>query len=137
MFSALLGLRLVLGLLAVYHLAIGVISAFAPAWARRVAQGFYGIEVELEPGAQVGYAMRMLGLYALTLGFLLALATADPHGHRAVILAVIFLQSMRAAFRLLHRAELHSSFHVPAPRNVFNAGLLLAQVALLVAWFPA
>ena len=45
MTSALLGLRFVLAFLAVYHLAIGLLSAFAPAWTRKVSRGLYALEL--------------------------------------------------------------------------------------------
>lgn len=134
MIPALLGLRLVLGFLAAYHLTIGLLSAFAPAWTRRVTRGLYALE--LDDAAQVGHAVRMLGLYALTLGYLLTVAAMDPLANRPIIIGIIFLQSMRALFRFAHRTELSDRFGIPRGRNAFNTGLLVFQVALLVAWFP-
>jgi len=134
MTSALLGLRLVLAFLAAYHLAIGLLSAFAPAWTRQVARGLYALELSDE--AQVVHATRMLGLYALTMGFLLSVAAHDPLANVPIIVGIIFLQSMRALFRLVHHAELRDRFQVPRGRNAFNTGLLVVQVALLVYWFP-
>ena len=79
-------LRAVLLALALYHLGIGALSVFAPGGARRVARALYGVSVD--PTPQVVYAVRMLGLYALTLGALVALAAWRPAEHRATVVAL-------------------------------------------------
>ena len=80
--------------------------------------------------------MRMLGLYALALGSLLALATWNPTGYRAVIVVAAGLQLASAACRILLRKELTTGFNIPARRNYLNASLLVAEACVLVMAFP-
>ena len=128
-------LRALLALLAGYHLAIGVVSVASLRATARVVGALYGLSVAETPALR--YAVRMLGLYALALGALLALAARAPATHRDVIAVVAGLQLARAACRLLLRRELAAAFQLPARRNAINAALLVAEAAVLVACFPA
>jgi len=128
-------LRATLALLAAYHLAIGLVSVASPAGTRRVARAFYGLA--LEPGPQVAYAVRMLGLYALALGTLVALAAWRPAEHRATVLVLAALQGARALSRLASARTLAADFGVPPARNRANAALLLAEAAVLAFCAPA
>lgn len=127
-------LRSVLGILAIYHLGIGLLSVLSPSWTAKVSKGLYAISLEGTP--QFGYALKMLGLYALTIGFLLVLATWRPEEYRGVIVAIILLQSMRAIFRLFFNPVVTDAFSVRTSRNVLNASLLVAEVVALVVCFP-
>jgi len=129
-----LALRAVLALLAVYHLAIGVVSVSSLTLTARVTARLYGIAVGESP--QLRYAVRMLGLYALALGALLALAAWRPSEHREVIAVVCALQLARAGCRVLFRDELTAAFRVPARRNAVGAALLVAEAAVLAVCFP-
>jgi hypothetical protein len=128
-------LRGVLALLAVYHLSMGIASVFFQRGAAGLARTLYGVEME-GSGERFGYALRMLGLYALAFGFLLACAAMDPAGHRSVIVAAILLQSVRAVSRLASAGTLRAAFGVAAARNGFSAALLAVQAALLAWLFP-
>jgi hypothetical protein len=129
-----IGLRVVLGLLAAYHLAIGLVSIASHRWTARLTRGLYALS--LGEDARFRYAVKMLGLYALAFGALLALAARDPAAHRPVIAALIFLQTARALTRLAFRRLLAEGFGVPPRRNAAHACLLLATAALLAWWFP-
>lgn len=129
-----LGLRAVLGLLAAYHLAIGSIAVLSPRTAARVSSALYATEVA--DTAQLRYGLRMLGLYALAIGSLIALATWSPGEYRAVIVVAAGLQLARAACRVLLRQELAAGFNVPARRNYLNASLLVAEACVLAIAFP-
>jgi hypothetical protein len=128
-------LRGVLALLAAYHLSMGITSVFFQRGAEGLARGLYGIEME-DSGARFAYALRMLGLYALTFGYLLARAAMDPAGHRSVIVAAILLQSVRAVSRLASAGTLRTAFGVAQARNRLSAAALVAQAALLTWFFP-
>jgi|SRR5947208_3265413 len=127
-------LRALLALLAGYHLAIGVVSVASLRVTARVVAALYGLSVAETPALR--YAVRMLGLYALALGALLALAARAPGAHRDVIAVVAGLQLARAACRLLLRHELTAAFQLPMRRNAVHAALLVAEAAVLVACFP-
>ena len=129
------GLRILLGILAFYHLGIGVVSAFWPERTYRVAGALYAIQVT--PDLPLNYAVRMLGLYALTFSYLLTLAALHPARYPDTIRACILLLLLRAAWRLRYRQEFTRAFSVTPRRNLGHALLLLAEAGLLLAWFPA
>lgn len=128
-------LRGVLALLAAYHLSMGMVSVFFQRGAEGMVRGLYGIRME-DSGERFGYALRMLGLYALAFGFLLARAAMDPAGHRSVIAAAILLQSVRAASRLASAGTLRAAFGVAPARNGLSAAALVVQAGLLLWLFP-
>ena len=129
-----LALRAVLALLTTYHVGVGVVSVLSPSAAMRVSSRLYGTTVAGTP--QLRYGVRMLGLYALALGSLLALATSSPAEYRAVIVVAAGLQLARAACRVVLRHELAAGFRVPAKRNYVNASLLVAEAAVLLIALP-
>jgi hypothetical protein len=127
-------LQAVLGMLALYHLTIGLLSVFSFRATARFVDALYGIEVAPDPPLR--YAVRMLGVYALALGVLLVFAARTPAAHREIVLVVAGLQTTRALCRVLLRRELADAFHVPARRNLFHAGLLVAESVVLVTCLP-
>lgn len=122
-------LRAVLALLCVYHLGIGIAAVTSPRLVSRVAGALYSLQAAETP--QLRYGVRMLGLYALALGTLLAFAAWDPRGHVEVIVVTAGLQLARAVSRLLLRHELSDAFGIPARRNALNAAVLLAEAGVL------
>ena len=134
MTTAELLLRLVLGVLAAYHLGIGLASLVSARLTARIMGALYGIGVD--ESAQMRYAVRMLGLHALALGALLVPAALSPAEHRATVVVVCGLQLARAACRLLLRRELTAAFRVSPRRNALNAALLVAEAAVLAVCLP-
>jgi hypothetical protein len=130
-----IALRAVLALLATYHLGVGLLSVLSPSSAARAAARLYGAAAVETP--QLRYGIRMLGLYALALGSLLALATGSPAEYRAVIVVAAGLQLARAVCRIVLREELSAGFSVPERRNYINATLLVAEAVVLLVAFPA
>ncbi|MBI4575459.1 MAG: hypothetical protein HY722_04255 [Planctomycetes bacterium] len=128
------GLRVVLGVLAVYHLGVGFLSCLSTAQTVRFGRVFYGLKVEVLP--QTAYMLKALGIYALFTGLLLGAALSDPVRLRPVILAAILLLLLRAATRLAFRDTLREAFGVSRGRNLWNAVLMAAQAALLAWWLP-
>ena len=128
-------LRGLLALLAVYHLGIGIVSIASLRLTAVVTARLYGLSVVESPALR--YAVRMLGLYAITLGALLALAARAPSAHRDVIAVVAGLQLARALCRIYFGNELTAAFRLRPRRNLANAALLIGEALVLVACFPA
>lgn len=124
-------LRAVLGILAVYHVGMGVTAFASPRTAARLAGWLYALDAQETPALR--YGVRMLGLYALGLGALLAVATANPAGNVEIAAVVAGLQLARAAARLAFRHELAAAFHVPPRRNALNAAVLVLEAAVIAA----
>jgi hypothetical protein len=130
-----LALRGVLGVLAIYHLFIGVVSVGPLRGTARVTRAFYGLAVPDDP--RLAYAVRMLGFYACALGVLLLIASGAPEKHRDVIAVVAVLQLMRAVSRIVSRRDLALAFRLSPRRNAFNAVLLVVEAAILILCFPS
>jgi hypothetical protein len=130
----LFALRGVLGLLVAYHVSIGLLAVFSPRMTARVSGPLYALEAAENP--QLRYGVRMLGLYALAIGVLLALALWKPAEYTEVIVVVCGLQLARAACRVVLRHELSAAFNVPPRRNALNASLLVAEALVLAFSIP-
>jgi hypothetical protein len=122
----------VLALLAVYHLMTGTLALIAPSAARRFARTMYG--AQLVDAAPMDYAVSMIGAQAIAIGVLAGVATPDPAGHRAVVAALALLQFLRAIVRVARARVLRDSLGVTPQRNVGMIGVLLVEVAILVAF---
>lgn len=127
--TAELVLRGVLALLCAYHLGIGIAAVASPRLANRAAGALYSLQAAETP--QLRYGVRMLGLYALALGALLAFAAWNPREHVEIIAVTAGLQLARAVSRLLLRRELSDAFGIPARRNRVNAAVLVAEAGAL------
>jgi hypothetical protein len=127
-------LRAVLSVLATYHLGIGAVSVISPAAALRVGRSLYAIDAT--GTAQLYYAVRMLGLYALAVGALLVPAVLDPRAHLVTIVVVAALQLARALCRVFFRADLAGAFALPARRNAANTAILMAEASVLLLCLP-
>jgi hypothetical protein len=128
------GLRVLLAGLAAYHLAIGALAVLSYRRTAAAVRALYA--AELEGGAQLRYAIRMLGLYALAFGFLLSAAAWEPAAHRHVVLTAALLLIARALMRLALARSVAASFGVSARRNRVHACGLLLVAALLIWWLP-
>lgn len=123
--------RIVLGVLAAYHVIIGMVSLLSYRGAARIVARLYGV-ASLDGSPQLRYAVKMLGLQALAIGALAAVAARDPADHRDVIAVLAALQAGRAFYRLANHQSLHDAFGIPAARNALNAAVLLAEAAILI-----
>ena len=124
--------RAVLFVLAAYHLTVGALSLFSHAAASNLVARLYGA-TSLDDSPQLRYAVKMLGLQALALGALAAVAAWSPAEHRDVVAALAALQAGRAACRLAFRRSLRETFGIPERRNLLNASLLIVEAVILVA----
>jgi hypothetical protein len=127
----LLTLRIVLGLLALYHLVVGAITALSPSVMVELGEGFYGLNIAGASTAQFVYMLKALGMYAVFTGGMLAIACWRPLKARAVVGLAALLLTMRAFTRLAFFDVAHEAFAVSWSQNLFNVGLLVAQAAVL------
>ena len=126
---------IVLIILAVYHAAIGLVSVASAEWTIGFAKRFYGTDPELIPAVQ--YMLKMLGAYALFTAAVLILAIRRPAFRRPLALCLALLLSLRIMSRLLFFEYLEAGMGVTWPHNLFNVGLLAAEVGVLLwAYLP-
>lgn len=126
------GLRIVVGVLTVYHLGIGLVSVLSVEQTAAFSAWFYGLELSHEP--RFVYALKALGMYALFTASVLALVLRDPVRFRPIVYCLAGLQTFRALSRLIFFDLLHAGFGVSVAHNLFNVGLLVAEVALLMVF---
>ena len=124
--------RLVLAILALYHLATGLVALVAPALARRLMRTVYAAELEASPA--MDYATAMIGAQALALGLLAALAVRDPSGQRPFVAVLALLQLVRASVRIVRARTLRETMGVPASRNALAVAALLGEALVLLAF---
>ena len=124
--------RLVLAVLAVYHLTTGLLALVAPARARRLMHALYA--ARLEGSAAMDYATAMIGAQALAIGALAANAIRNPDDHHAIVAVLAYLPLVRAAVRIIRARTLRDALQVPASRNGIAIAALLAEAAVLLAF---
>lgn len=128
--TALHVLQVIIGILAVYHVGMGAVSVVSPRGAARIAGLLYALEAAETPALRHG--VRMLGLYAMTIGVLLILALPDPRRHVEIVLVIAGLQIARATARIAFRRDLASAFGIPPGRNALSAAILIIEAATMV-----
>jgi hypothetical protein len=123
-------LRALLQLVAAFHILAGAGLAFSTSF-QRLAAGLYGVDVAWGP--REVYLVRVLGTFALFVGFAAAVAARRPvrHGGLIVSLAVLFV--IRSVSRHLHGVELYEGFSVAPAVNVLTTTLFLALAVALLA----
>ena len=124
--------RLVLWLLAAYHLVLGAAALLAPPLAVRLVRSLYGAAVP--EGGAFRYMTSMIGALALAVGWLAAVAARAPAEHRAVVGALVLLQLCRIFCRLRDRRLLARSLGVSARSNGAAVVVLGAECAVLGLW---
>lgn len=124
--------RAVLLLLALYHLATGVIAVFFPEFSR----GFYQALYHFEPHYwdQYRLILKPWGSYALFTGAVLSCACWAPRKHKSVIWAMTGLLCLRVGYRLICQDEAAAVLGIDQARNYLNVGLMLVWIVVLSVW---
>jgi hypothetical protein len=126
------GLRALLGLICVYHAAVGVIAFLPPSAVSAAAQALLGLKLPAEPA--LFHVIQSFGVYALVFGFTMGLAAYDPVKNRAMITVGIFLMALRVGQRLAGLEDLERSFGVSPLRNAGTVATV-AGIGIALAWF--
>ena len=122
--------RVVLWLLACYHLIMGAIAVFAPGVAPRIVRALYGASVV--DGPHVRYMTSMIGALAIAIGGLAVVAALSPATNHPIIAALLALQLCRVFCRFRDRKLLSESFGVSERRNAVAVGMLVAESVILL-----
>ena len=129
----LLTLRVVVGLLALYHLTVGLFCALSPEVMVELGERFYGLHIVGAKTAMFVYMLKALGMYAVFTGGMLTIACYRPLKARSVYALAAVLLLMRAFTRLAFFDLAHEAFQVSWGHNLFNVALLVGQ-ALVLGW---
>ena len=124
------GLRVMLWLIAVFHLVAGAGLMFSPSF-QRFAVAAYG--AELTWNARNMYFLRIIGSFAFVLGTIAAMAASSPLKHAIVVIAFIEFFLLRNIHRHLYSQELYEGFGVSPSTNDLTTVFFGAQAIALAA----
>jgi hypothetical protein len=130
---AYLPVRVLLWLIAVYHIVAGIVATFFKEAAVKLGGLMFGVGITMD--GQTELLVRYLGAFGLAFGVLAALAALDPVRNRAFIYGAVVYFAVRAFDRIAF-ASLLAQHHVgPAP-NWWRIVVIVAFAALLLWFMP-
>ncbi len=125
-------LKTLLWVVAVYHIALGLLGIFAKGIAVTLAQTFFNFNLTLTD--QIYWIINPFAAYVLIFGFFMALAAKDPKKFKNVIYVGVTLMAVRVAQR--------ASFLFAAPEGLIsnidptrNMIMLIVVIAIGIAMF--
>jgi hypothetical protein len=127
-----LALQLVLWSICIYHIVLGACGFLSEDLAVRLADLLYGMKVD--PTPQLSYMVKLLGIYAVLFGLLVATAALAPERHSTLLNLIIVLYGLRILNRMVYSRLYAQAFAVTPTRFWVETALLLAfglAVALL------
>src|SRR4051812_35315106 len=104
-------LSVVLWLICLYHVFLGFTAFLSEDMAVRIADVVFGIK--LEPHPQVSYLGKLLGVYAVAFGLVVAAAALDPPRHPALLNIVVALYAMRILNKIVFADLFSRAFDAP------------------------
>jgi len=126
--KSIIGLRVLLVLIATFHLVAGAGLMFSIGF-QHFAVSSYGAQVSWSD-ANV-YFLRILGSFAFVLGSLAAMASRDPLKHQIVVIGFIEFFVLRNVHRHLYSPELYAGFGVSPLVNELTTAFFGVQALLL------
>lgn len=115
-------LRIVLYLIAAYHLLLGAGGLLSTDTATKLARDLFGMELEVTP--QSAYLTRLLSVYALAFGYFAGVAAADPSRNPALLDGIVLLYTLRIGLKLGSLKVYEEAFRASASRVWADAALL-------------
>lgn len=123
--------RIVLWLVAAYHIGMGLLAFCSNAAAIWLARQAFG--VALDGSEQVMYLARLVGLYGVAFGVFVAFMAVNPVRYARLVYAVLLLYALRVIDRAVFLPGVKESFQIATPRIVVGC-VLLAAFGVAV-WF--
>lgn len=122
-------LGIVLWAIALYHVVLGIGAFLSADLARRMARSIFGIDLVLDPA--MAFVVKVLGVYAITFGFVAAVAARDPVRYRVLLDVILLLYVLRIANKVLFKSEYVRGLNI-APSRVWVESALLAGFAVAI-----
>jgi hypothetical protein len=131
--TRLVGLKIVLWLIALYHVILGVAAFISLDLTLWIAKAMFGVDVELTP--QSSYIIRLLGVYVLVFGLLVVLLALDPGRHSVLLSVVVVLYICRILNKIIFIDLFTTAFGATSTRAWIDVAMLAAfGLAVLVLW---
>lgn len=122
--------RVILAIMAVYHVVVGVALNCPPEWVKWVAEQWFGIS--RLPDASSIHIARMLGVYMAAFGIALGTAAWNPVKNRSILTIGILLAAVRCVQRLATAGDLQASLGIPPASNIALIGPLALFTVVLI-----
>lgn len=132
----LLPAKILLWIIALYHIVLGVFLIYSGDLSIRTADLLYGWIIEGSP--ELGILGEILGCYSIAFGLMMATAARDPDRHGDLISIGVVLIALRLFQRVVFAGKVMEVFQVPPGRYwsafafIFVLGAALAAVRLLI-----
>jgi hypothetical protein len=126
-------LQVLMGLVALAHLAVGVALNLGGQEMLESVADLYGAKVETW-SPEFLYIVKPLGAFMFALGVIGAVAAFKPRKHLLVIYGFCILFFIRALQRLMFGQDLLDTFGIGSARNVVNAVFFAAYAVLMIVY---
>ena len=124
--------RTYLALLSFYHVITGIISFAFPGFAMRFYKTIYGCDPAER--RQLAIVMKPWGALSVFAGICGGFAAADPVRYRGVVIALLVLMILRAAYRFLYRRDLEEVGRIAPHRNGISIASIAVGIVILLGW---
>lgn len=126
-------LKIVLWVIAVYHLVFGAVllTGFN---VENLARSVLGAQMEIND--QVDYMLKPLGIYTMVFGGLALLTALNPLRHRPMLIGIMALYVLRLLNHLMQMDTLREVFKVPDSTSYRSIGILAVITILLAIFWP-
>ena len=129
------GLRVVLIIACLSHLAIGIGIIVGGTAAVEFMGRVYGAGT-IPVAPEFLYILKPLGAYMITIGVLAAAAIYDPWNHRVVVYGIALLLLLRVLQRVVYGGEAQELFELTTARLVGQSMLFLGMALALLVFRP-
>src|SRR3989338_4485753 len=125
-------LKIVLGIVAVYHILLGIAGILIPAdLISKLASQFFYFTLTVTP--EVGWVIRPFASYLLVFGVFMGVAALDPSKYKLIIYGGISLFVVRIIQRLYFMARGFEEFGTDPVRSWLHIGVVtILAIALIV-----
>ncbi len=127
-----LPIKILLWIIAVYHVASGILIIASGDLALWFARAYYGWTID--GSTELGILAQLLGCYAIAFGLMLATAARDPVRYRSFLTVGVVLIALRVFQRAYFAGKIIDTFQVSAGRHWLATGFILLLGALLAAF---
>ncbi|MCI0743775.1 MAG: hypothetical protein L0Y58_00065 [Verrucomicrobia subdivision 3 bacterium] len=122
-------LKAVLIMISLYHCFLGLAPFLSDALTVQLARSVFGLKLEMTN--QMGYIVKLLGVYAMVFGLVCAVVAFNTEKYRALLNIVFFLYLFRVLNKLAFMGKFTQAFDA-SPSRVWSDIVLLAFFGLAV-----
>lgn len=130
--SSHLPIKVLLWVIAIYHISTGILIIASGDLSLRFAKTFYGWTID--GSSELGILAELLGCYAIAFGLMLATAAKDPVRYRSFLTVGVVLIALRVFQRLYFAGKIIDTFGVDPGRHWLATAFIFLLGAALAAF---